>query len=105
MRRRRASTLGVPRVGLDEARSRPRRQELGATRSDAQLILGHALAVASPSEAQAAYENGRRTATDDDTRARFLIAQGWLHYMHGDLARAAQTYQQGVHRAGARSTT
>ena len=81
------------------------RRGLDAARSDAHLILGHALAVASPSQAQAAYENGRRAATDDDTRARFLIAQGWLQYMHGDLARAAQTYQQGLCLEGARSTT
>lgn len=72
------------------------RRTLDALASDAQLILGHALAVSAPSEAAAAYENGRRKATDDETRGRFLLAEGWLHYMHGDLARASQVYQRGL---------
>ena len=72
------------------------RRTLDSLVSDAQLILGHALAVSAPAEAAAAYDNGRRKATDDETRGRFLLAEGWLHYMHGDLARASQIYQQGL---------
>src|SRR3954454_3996438 len=63
---------------------------------DAHLILGHALASLRPAEAAASYDNGASHASDDDARARFLVAKGWMHYSHGEHSLAARVYQQGL---------
>lgn len=67
---------------------------------DAHLVLGHALAISHPAEAEAAYDNGFRNATSDDDRARFSVAKGWLAYVHGDYGRAAHCYQEGRDLSG-----
>ena len=61
------------------------RAELAADRSEALLILGHALASGSPEESGAAYRLGWGSAPDDETRALFLVAEGWMRYQHGDF--------------------
>lgn len=81
------------------------RRRLTESRSEALLILGHALACRSPQESGAAYRLGWSNAPDDETRARFLVAEGWMRYMHGDLAQAAQTYQSGLTLSGVRAAT
>lgn len=81
------------------------RRRLTESRSEALLILGHALACRSPQESGAAYRLGGSNAPDDETRARFLIAEGWMRYMHGDLALAARTYQSGLTLEGVRAAT
>ena len=60
-------------------------------------MLGHALATSAPAEAEAAYENGRRAAGDDDDRARFILAKAWQRYSHGELSKAAHAYQEGLY--------
>ena len=67
---------------------------------EAHLIFGHALATTSQAEAEAAYENGVRAATDDDGRARFIAACGWMVYSHGEGSRAAHVYQRGLDLRG-----
>jgi DNA-binding SARP family transcriptional activator/tetratricopeptide (TPR) repeat protein len=72
------------------------REQLQPAFLDAHLILGHALASLRPAEAAATYDNGARHAPDDDGRARFLVAKGWLHYSHGEHSLAARVYQEGL---------
>lgn len=72
------------------------RKQLHTRLLDSHLMLGHALATSAPAEAEAAYENGRRAARDDDDRARFILAKGWQHYSHGELSKAAHAYQEGL---------
>ncbi len=81
------------------------RGQLAQSRSEALLILGHALSVRSAPESSAAYRLGWSSAPDDETKALFLLAEGWMRYMHGDFARAAQTYQSGLALPGLRGAT
>ena len=74
----------------------PERAQLQDHRTEALLILGHALAGTSPAQAHSVYDLGRAAAHDDDTKGRFLVAQGWMHYMHGDFSRAALSYHTGL---------
>ena len=64
------------------------RAELAADRSEALLILGHALASGSPEESGAAYRLGWGSAPDDETRALFLVADSTGTTTDGSTARS-----------------